>query len=439
MTGPDPTPRRSSIDRLFSDWEGDRPGGAVAVTVAGEVAHRAAYGTADLVTRAPFRTDHRFPVASLTKHMTTLCILLLQGEGRLDLEDQVNEIIPGLLSVDAPISIRHLCANTSGLRDYITLATFAGQRLITGLRAAMIEKLIRGQTSLNFSPGSEYSYSNSNFVVLGWILERLTGWPLETVFSRLLFEPLGMASTSLIRRSTDTPPNAVKGYSGVAAGFLPWSWDTDLAGEGGVWSSLDDLVKWEQNFARPRVGSQSILRRLGELQLLNDGRSSNYALGLRRGETLGCKWEGHSGGWEGYRSFRLRLVETGVGIVVFANHTADIESAAMEVAHCCLSWAEPARLRPLVGRYRSDELDTTLTLEENEGQLLLSIRSSIARQEPMPLTRTGPHTFAPSRAARARWNVEFDTSLSFDPTEEAAVQGLRISSEPARNVEFRRV
>jgi CubicO group peptidase (beta-lactamase class C family) len=436
MTDPDQARRRASIDRLFSDWEGARPGGAVVVTVGGEVVHKAAYGLADVAGATPFRTDHRIAIASVTKHMTTLCVLLLEAAGRLSLDDLVGKRLPGVLSVEAPITIRHLCANTSGLRDYITLATCAGQRLITDLRAPVIEALIRGQASLNFDPGAEYSYSNTNFVVLSWILERVTGWPLEVLFERLLFEPLGMASTALIRRSTDAPANAARGYAGVDARFAPWSWDMDLAGEGGVWSTLDDLAMWEQNFDRAVVGSTQLLRRLGEVQYLTDGSASDYALGLRRGELLGEAWEGHSGGWEGYRSFRLRLPAQATGIVVLANHTADIQAAAIEVAQTCLSWTQPQALRPAAGVYRSDELGAAMTVEADDGQLLLSIESAIGRQARLPLTRVGPGRFAPTRAARAQWNVEFDTTLSFHPDAEP---GLILDCEPARNLGFRRL
>jgi D-aminopeptidase len=437
MTNPSEAgPIHPGVERLFADWRGERPGGAVAVVRGDQVVHRNAYGLADLAAGEPFRCDHRFAIASVTKHMTTLCVLLLEAQGRFSLEDRVQDRFPGLLSVEAPITIRHLCNNTSGLRDYITLATYAGGRLITDLRAPAIEALIRGQTTLNFEPGSQYCYSNSNFVVLSWILEQTTGWPLPQVFSRLLFEPLGMSASAVIPRSTDVPPGAARGYSGVDARFAPWSWGMDLAGEGGVWSTLDDLIRWERNFSRPVVGGERLLRRLGEVQLLNDGRPSEYALGLRRGLVGGRAWEGHSGGWEGYRSFRLRLPAEEIGIVVLANHTADIQAAALEVAQSLLTWSAP--LEAFEGVYASGELAADLYASVSDGQLLLTIDSSVGRQSQLQLCRVGEHEFRLSRAARALWNLEFDTTIVFAPPSDGRSPSVTLSSELARDVAFQR-
>jgi CubicO group peptidase (beta-lactamase class C family) len=433
MTTTEPqTPANERFGGLFADWAGARPGGAVAVVRAGELVYRAAFGMADVATLAPFRPDHRFPIASVTKHMTVFCLLLLEREGLVSLDDRVADKFPGLLNVDAPITVRHLAANTSGLRDYITLATYAGGRLITDLRSPTIERLIRGQTSLNFAPGAEYSYSNSNFVVLSWIIARLTGRTFAEAMRERLFAPLGMDDTAVIVRSTDVPGNAVTGYAGVHAPFAPWHWDMDLAGEGGVWSTLDDLIRWERNLSRPVVGSAEIVRRMGAVQPLNDGKPSEYALGLRRGLVCGHPWEGHSGGWEGYRSFHLRLPQQDVGIIVIANHTAEIGTAAVEVAQACLP--PPSPPERLAGVYVCAELETAITVTVVEGQLHLAVESPVGRQTGLQLCRRSDATFYLSRAAQQRWDLEFDTTVSF----EAGGAALVLTSEPARGVRFLR-
>jgi CubicO group peptidase (beta-lactamase class C family) len=364
--------------------------------------------------------------------MTVFCLLLLEREGLVSLDDRVADKFPGLLNVDAPITVRHLAANTSGLRDYITLATYAGGRLITDLRSPTIERLIRGQTSLNFAPGAEYSYSNSNFVVLSWIIARLTGRTFAEAMRERLFAPLGMDDTAVIVRSTDVPGNAVTGYAGVPAPFAPWHWDMDLAGEGGVWSTLDDLIRWERNLSRPVVGSAEIVRRMGAVQPLNDGKPSEYALGLRRGLVCGHPWEGHSGGWEGYRSFHLRLPQQDVGIIVIANHTAEIGTAAVEVAQACLP--PPSPPERLAGVYVCAELETAITVTVVEGQLHLAVESPVGRQTGLQLCRRSDATFYLSRAAQQRWDLEFDTTVSF----EAGGAALVLTSEPARGVRFLR-
>lgn len=406
----------------------------MAVLRGDEVAHSNCYGLADLATGDAFRADQRFPIASVTKHMTVFCLLLLQEEGRLSLDDRLDRAFPGLLAVDAPITVRHLCNNTSGLRDYITLATYAGGRLVTELRAPAIETLIRRQRSLNFAPGAQYSYSNSNFVVLSWIIQQVTGRSFGDVMSERLFKPLGMKDTSVIGRSTDVPPNAVTGYSGISGAFIPWHWDMDMAGEGGVWSTLDDLIKWERNLGRPTIGSTAIVQQLGGPQILNDGTESEYALGLRRGLVCGRPWEGHSGGWEGYRSFHLRLPDDDIGLVVLANHTADIQAAALEVAQAFLQ--PPAPIEALEGAYVCDPLQATIAVTTDQGQLTLAVESAIGRQVGLQLCRVGDSEYRLSRAARRRWNLEFDTAIVFQPDGAGGAAELVLSSEGARDVRF---
>jgi CubicO group peptidase (beta-lactamase class C family) len=422
--------RAPAVDSLFEDWTGERPGGAVAVLRGQDVLHCAAYGLANLESGELFRTNHRFTIASVTKHMTALCILLLQRQGLLSLEDEVDRRFPGMLKVDAPITISHLCANTSGLRDYITLATYAGGRLITKLRKPMIRRLVSEQASLNFPPGDQYSYSNSNFVVLSWIIEETLGIPLQEAFARLLFRPLGMHDTFVVSDSNDTPERAARGYAGLLPGsFKPWHWDMDMAGEGGVWSTLDDLVKWLRNFNQPRVGDASVFAQLGEPQTLNSGAVSEYALGLHRGATCGRPWLGHSGGWEGYRSFLLYFPEDELGVVALANHTADIQAAALEAAQCFLS----TPLDHMCGDYYSEELGATLTGRVEHGQLRLSVDGPAGRLSALQLCRVAEQEFRLSRAARQRWNLEFDTAIRFASASPAR---LTLSSDLAREVHF---
>jgi CubicO group peptidase (beta-lactamase class C family) len=436
---PEGMPRIAAVDRLFADWnEPHRPGWAVAVVNGDMIVHKQCYGLANVETGEPFRSDLRFPIASLTKQFTALCMLLLEEQGRVSLDQDLREVCPGCTRVDMPITIRQLCNNTSGLRDYITLGPYAGGRLIQGLGRDGIKSLIAGQATLNFAPGTRYCYSNTNYVLMSWIIEHLTGQSLADALATLIFGPLGMTATSLVANPLDGPEPAVKGYSGNPdVGFRPWHWDMHMAGEGGIWSSLDDLVKWELNFATPRVGSRDLFARLGERQLLNDGTPGPYALGLAIGTLCGQDWEGHSGGWEGYRSFRLRFPVLGLGVIVLANFTEAIQAVTCEVASVFLPFATP--LPRMAGRYRSLELSTDYEVAVRDGQALLSVAGPEGSLEELPLVRRDDHVFISSRTARRRWTLEFDTEFRFEFDGAGSASHLILGCELASGIVCTRV
>lgn len=410
-----------AVDRLFADWAAPgRPGGAVAVTWDGNVLHRRSYGLADVGTQTPFRTDHRFAIASLTKQFTAFAVLLLAEQGCLSLEDCLQERFPGCTQVQSPITIRQLLNNTSGLRDYITLGTFAGGRLMTEFNKEQSRALITAQTAVNFSPGTRYCYSNTNFVILSWIIENLTGKPLRQAMSELIFEPLAMKSTSVAEELRLLPENAATGYVGGGdVGFRPWRASIDVSGDGGIWSTLDDLVRWELNFSNPTVGTPGILGQLRERPILGDGRRSNYALGLSTGSIGAIEWEGHSGGFDGYRSFRMRLPALDLGVIVLANFTANVQRAAEEIASLFVPYTAP--LETFAGRYRSAELASNYDFQVLDGQLTLSVSGPQGSLRDLPLVRRGEAAFEPSRASRMRWDLEFDTAFRFESVPEGSV------------------
>lgn len=403
-----------AIDRLFVDWAvRGRPGGGVAIVKGERVVHSRCYGLANVETGDAFRPDHRFAIASVTKQFTAYAILLLEEKGRISIDDVLQEKFPDFVSVAAPITIRQLLNNTSGLRDHITLATFAGGRLLHGDKDAL-RALITAQAGLNFDPGARYCYSNTNFVLLSWVIERITGKSLGEALYDLIFEPLQMNSTSVVENPLRPPKFAAAGYAGTGAvGFRPWNWDMSVAGDGGMWSTLGDLIKWELNFANPRCGSRAIQERMRERPVFVDGTHSAYALGLTTGSISGQPWEGHGGGFDGYRSFRLRFPTLDLGIIALANFTADIQRAAEEVASLFLPFQWP--VSNFEGVYRSRELNTSYAARVQDGQLLLSVAGPLGLLSDLPLVRRSDDTFAPARSTRLHWDLEFDTTFRFDP------------------------
>jgi len=311
----------TAIDKVFAAWDHpDTPGGAVAVIENGEVTYRKCFGLARLDTATPFMPSTKTRIASITKQFTTTCILLLAEKGLLRLGDRVRDHIPELTVAGDTMTIRHLCQNASGLRDQLHLAILAGATYDDGFSKSLTDRLIRDQRSLNFQPGDQYRYSNANFVVLSWIIERLTGKPLGDVFREWIFTPLGMDRSELEETLTVMPEGAAIGYRGDEQGGLePSPQVCPLSGDGGIYSTLDDMIRWEQNFDHNIIGSDALLSGLTETTPLNHGVANFYALGLMLFDFDGEPSEAHAGGLDGFKAFRIRFPGRRLSIIVLSN------------------------------------------------------------------------------------------------------------------------
>ena len=350
---------QAEIDKVFAAWDHpDTPGGGVAVIESGEVTFRKCYGLARLDTCSPFTPSTKTRIASISKQFTTTCILLLREQGLLRLSDKVREYIPELGVAGDTMTIRHLCQNASGLRDQLHLAILAGATYEDGFTNSLTDRLIMDQRSLNFQPGDQYRYSNANFVVLSWIIERLTQKPLADVFREWIFTPLGMERSELVETVSVTPEGAAIGYqSDGQSGLEPSLQHCPLSGDGGIYSTLDDMIRWEKNFDHNVIGSDKLLDGLMETSPLNHGTANFYALGLMLLDLNGERSEGHAGGLDGYKAFRIRFPERQLSIITLSNRgdTSAIE-LSLGVTNILLGGPSGTVAKPVAGipahRYR---------------------------------------------------------------------------------------
>lgn len=314
------------VDGLFSFLdEPGMPGAAVAVLHRGEVLHARGYGLADVDAGVRFTPATPFPIASMTKQFTTTCILLLEEEGRLSLRDDYRRFLPGMPDFGSPITLAHLCTNTSGIRDIFPLTTLCGGWRLDPRPRPLTEGVLGRQRTLNFPTGSQYRYSNPNFYVLGWIVERVTGRTLAEFMAERIFEPLGMRDTALHDWRGPARTGGARCYDGTTRNDLrPSEWERfsrSGSGEGGgaIWSTLDDLVRWERNFDRNAVGSAGLLQRLPCPPRIPGGDESFYGLGLMTGVHRGLRWESHSGTFGPCASNRVRLPSRATSAIVLSN------------------------------------------------------------------------------------------------------------------------
>ena len=254
----------SQIDALFARFDRpDTPGCAVGVFQNGAIVYSKGYGSANLEYGVPITPKTPFISGSVAKQFTAGAIALLVEQGRLSLDDDVRKYIPELPDYGAKITVDHLVHHTSGLRDFWALVGVAGMRYDDGYTAGDVIRLASRQKALNFPPGSEYDYSNTGYVSLGIIVQRVTGKSLREFAAEQMFGPLGMTSTQW----RDDFRRVVKGRAQAytRSGSGPWELEMpfeNVHGNGGLLTTVSDLLKWNENFVRPVVGDAKLLMQM---------------------------------------------------------------------------------------------------------------------------------------------------------------------------------
>ena len=329
-----------ALAALARDYPG--PGGAVAVLREGEVLVRHAWGYANAERRIPFTPASLFRLCSITKQFT--CALVLDAfPDPAVLDGDVRARLP-LLEGPAPGAL-HLCHNQSGLRDYWAVAMLHGSPVEAPFGDIEAARVVGGTRSLQFAPGSRYSYVNQNFRLLSDMLEARTGRGFGELLRRRIFERAGMAS-AFLAADTRAMPDGTEGYEGsVAAGFRAAENRILWTGDAGLGASLDDMIAWERHIDATRDDASSLHARLSRPAHFADGAPAPYGFGLRRGRELGRAATGHGGALRGWRSHRFYLPAERVSVVVLFNHMSDAHAASVDMLAALLGEERP---RPAV-------------------------------------------------------------------------------------------
>lgn len=313
-------PPTAAVDRLMQPYTGEVPGASVLVVQDGVALVRKAYGMADLeahVAATP-ATDYR--LASVSKQFTATAIQLLVRDGKLALDDSIRRWLPELPAVDQPITLRHILTHTSGLVDYEELMApdFQGQ-----ISDAGVLRLLAGSEHLYFAPGSAYRYSNSGYVLLGLVIERASGQTLPAFLRARIFAPLGMTGTLMYEHHRGpTVPHRAFGYSAVAGGWQRTDQSPTSAtrGDGGIYSSIDDLQKWLAAWTDDRLltAAERQLATSPQVTVTGEPYPASYGFGWRiTGDTV---W--HSGETMGFRNVIVRWPKQRLAVVVLTNCNA---------------------------------------------------------------------------------------------------------------------
>ncbi len=309
------------IDPLFAEWDKpDSPGCALAIVQHGHIAYARGYGSANLEYAVPITPASVFHIASISKQFTALAIALLEQDGRLAYDDDVRQYLPELPDYGSRITLRHLANHTSGLRDQWDLLFLAGWREEDLKTNADVLYLACRQQKLNFTPGAEFLYSNTGYTLLALIVERVSGMSFRAFTHERIFAPLGMTHTHFHDDHSEIVSGRAYGYlPRPGSGFRISIPNFDTIGASSLFTTVEDLALWANNYADPRVGGQAVIEQMLTPGVLNDGTVLDYALGVSVAPYREARAFGHSGADAGYRSDFVAFPEQDLAIILFCN------------------------------------------------------------------------------------------------------------------------
>jgi len=323
------------VDALFARWDRrDSPGCSLGIVRDGKLIYERGYGMANLEHDIPITHETVFRIASVSKQFTAMSLLLLERDGALSLDDDIREYLPEFPDYGRPISIHHLMQHSSGIRDYEGITALLGIADEDTYLEDEVLGLLARQQSLNFAPGDRYLYSNSGYLLLGEIVERVSGQTLRQFVEERIFGPLGMRDSLIRDDHTELVAHRASGYARRdGGGFRLAESNYDLVGDGSVFTTVRDLYRWDQNFYHHRVGGERVAELQHETLVLNDGRSMSYAAGLEIGSYGGLRFTAHSGSWVGFKAQLMRFPEQRFSIICLCNdESANPTALALRVA-----------------------------------------------------------------------------------------------------------
>jgi len=374
-----------AADSEYTQWleqtyPPDAPGAAAIVVKEDKVVFRGASGLADMELGVPLSPDNVFRIGSITKQFTAAAIMLLADQGKLSVSDSINEYLPDYPTHGHTITIENLLTHTSGVFNYTSIPGYFNGAEIR--KDVSIDELIQvfADLPMDFSPGEEYRYSNSGYVLLGAIIEKASGQSYSDFMQTAIFDKLGLKNSYY--GGPQLIPDRARGYQGTAgeysnAGYLSM---TQPHGAGALLSTVDDLAKWTAAlFGGDLVSAKSLELMTSDYEL-NNGDGAGYGYGFGLSELFGARQIAHNGGIHGFASSGIWLPDHKVYVVVLSNNP-DSGSHGFLAARMALDAAgvdypqleaiapEPERFAEYVGVYRINERETR-TVMVDDGHLV---------------------------------------------------------------------
>lgn len=318
-TGQISTKTLSAIDQLFVNWDGQNPGCAIGIIYQNQLIYEKGWGKEDLEKKIENTSESIFHIASMSKQFIAAGIGLLILEEKLELEDPISKYIPKLNASYQAVTIEHLIHQISGIKDYSNLMFLRGDRTEDFIPIEKGIDLLGHLKALNFEPGTSYSYSNSNYLLLSEIISRVSKMDFKDYIHQKIFAPLDMSSTYFIENGTTNDKRIAIDYEKDRDGNYEEYSGNLMAAEDQILSSIKDLFRWDRNFKTNHVGGEELKSILLQRGKLNNGKTITYAFGLHVDTYNGLKTISHSGDMGGYHSQYLQFPDEELSIVILAN------------------------------------------------------------------------------------------------------------------------
>lgn len=419
----------SEIDSVFSTWNQENgPGGVVGIFSNGELLFVKGYGLANLGDKVLNSSNTKFYIASMSKQFTAACIINLIQEEKLNIEESIDKFFPNFPEYIKEVKIKHLLNHTSGLRDYMGRLSWLKFRVESwqdNHTNAEILKLLSMQQSLIFKPGEKFLYSNTNYFLLGQIVEKVTGMSLAEYQKELIFEPLAMNNTLVYSETDQIVTNRALPYtrSGKESYKLHDHLQTQT-GATGIYSTIEDMKKWDDEFYNRKIFDDEFWNYMTQRGILWSGDTIKYASGLEVENYRGVPTVHHAGGLVGYGSHMVRFPNQHLTIIAISNFAQSRPyDKVYEIADLLLKDEfqdntttneqpeiyeikniSPKNVRKFVGSYWVEEAGRFFEFVAKNDTLCIAFN----KDNPTPLEYVGNEVFIKTNRLNAR--IEFDIS-----------------------------
>jgi CubicO group peptidase (beta-lactamase class C family) len=405
------------IDSLFTSWNTpNHPGGSVLVSKGGKTIFSKSYGLANIEYNIPNTNNTLFNIGSISKQFTAMGIVLLEERNKLSFDDDIRKHIPELPNFSETITIRHLLLHTSGLRDLHGLLGLAGWRSGDLETNDDVYRIIKNQKELNFSPGEEFLYCNTGYILLAKIIENISQLKFDHWMKQNIFQPLGMKNTYVETFIDNVISNNATSYylrKEFKRAIEYWGY----FGSGNMYSTTEDINIWLQNFSTPQNNWESAFNKLLLTTPLNNGFETNYGFGIRIEDYSGKKVIQHGGSVGGFRAIVRTFPEEKLNIVILSNYSrSSIESKTNKISDIILDKSKdiptkkttkvtqlPAKFIKLSNKKLKEFEGIYWSDEEKIGRKIYvkndTLRYSSSDNNEWPLVPTDKHTFIMIRSS----------------------------------------